>query len=472
MASYEITDFKNGMDLRKMYATAPAGSLRLLRNAVINSGAEVEKRAGFPLWGAVPSTSIGLLSKNGIPYVIVNGASGIVDGDMTTKTVGVISLPFPTGGVTIDYVADWDLFNDHFYIVLQGTNNVSYHYYNQLKVTDAMATSDFVRTYGSKMYGLDGRILRFSAINDPTKWTPPASGTTADGSGYIDLSAQDADSTTLVGMEVYYGQMAIFSALSTQFWTLDPDPQQNKFNQLLRNTGLVARHCVTQYGSGDVMYLSPFGLRSLRLQSLSQVAGSTDIGTPIDKVLRPLIWSMGVPWFRTARLLIEPRVGRLWLVLPDRIYVLSTYQEPTITAWSVFDVPFTISDSVIADPYVMLRGADNNIYWYGGATHDQYDTSQAEVILPCLPLDTPNMMKMFQGFDVACAGTWQFSAGLDPNNDTVEELVATLTNSTFLNGEMRMPGWGTHISLRLRTTDASAATLGRILIHYMEGEKG
>ena len=91
-------------------------------------------------------------------------------------------------------VADWDLFNGQFYIVMAGVDGRYYHYYNQALVTDAMATASSVRTFGSKMYGVDGRLLRFSAINDPTTWTPPA-GTTNDGSGYIDLSAQDADST-------------------------------------------------------------------------------------------------------------------------------------------------------------------------------------------------------------------------------------------------------------------------------------
>ena len=82
------------------------------------------------------------------------------------------------------------------------------------------------------MYGVDGRLLRFSAINDPTKWTPPT-GSTNDGSGYIDLSAQDANSTNLIGLEVYLGQMAIFSTLSTQIWKLDPDPSQNQFRAAL-----------------------------------------------------------------------------------------------------------------------------------------------------------------------------------------------------------------------------------------------
>ena len=137
----------------------------------------------------------------------------------------------------------------------------------RLLVTDAMATASSVRTFGSKMYGVDGRLLRFSAINDPTKWTPPT-GTTNDGSGYIDLSAQDADSTNLIGLEVYLGNMAIFSSLSTQIWKLDPDPSLNQFVQLLRSTGLLAANGLVQFGQ-DVLYVSSHGVRSLKVQNVS-----------------------------------------------------------------------------------------------------------------------------------------------------------------------------------------------------------
>ena len=181
-------------------------------------------------------------------------------------------------------VADWDLFNGQFYIVMAGVDGRYYHYYNQVLVTDAMATASSVRTFGSKMYGVDGRLLRFSAINDPTHWTPP-SGTTNDGSGYIDLSAQDADSTNLIGLEVYLGNMAIFSSLSTQIWKLDPDPSLNQFVQLLRSTGLLASQGLVQFGQ-DVLYVSSHGVRSLKVQNVSLTAGTTDIGTPIDEIFR------------------------------------------------------------------------------------------------------------------------------------------------------------------------------------------
>lgn len=482
MPAYEISDFKNGMDLRKLYATAPAGSLRVLRNAVITAGAEIEKRASLVPWQMAPAGSLGLLSRNGLTYVVVNGTAGItVPPDNTT--LGQIKIPF--GAHAFDYVADWDLFNGNFYLVMHDPAGAgSYvHYYNQALVTDVNAKSHYIRTYRSKMYGLDGRLLRFSAIGDPTNWTAPTTGP-GNGAGFIDLSAQDADSTNLIGMEAYYDQVAIFSLLSTQFWTLDPDPAQNRFNQVLRQTGLIASSALSQFGSGDVMYLSPYGLRSLRVQNISLTAGTTDLGSPIDKPLRQLIWDHQASdfiWFRTARALIVPRTGRMWLALPDRSYILSTYQEPAITAWSQFDWinqagnPFTMSDIVVSDPYVMVRDTTGQIYQYGGGGGGIYDNVLTEVITPALQIDTPSDMKMLQGFDVACRGTWSVYASYDPNQPNAEELVATVTDNTFRIGEMTMPGWATHVSLRFRSTDSTLdangtpPTLGKALVHFEKG---
>ena len=87
--------------------------------------------------------------------------------------------------------------------------------------------------------------------------------------------------------------------------------------------------------------------------------------------------------------LIQPRSGRVMVVLPDRIYVLSTFQEPAITAWSVFDAPFNFVDACVADPWVLIRGSDNNLYIYGSDVAAIYDATEAEVITPALNCREP-----------------------------------------------------------------------------------
>jgi hypothetical protein len=461
------------MDLRKAVDTSPAGTLRLLRNAMITPGAEIVKREAWVRWANVSAATKGLLEFNGALYVVIGGTTGSI----VAGTPGVITLP--TGGVAITEILDWDIFNTAFFICAQLANGVVNAYYNQVEVVDVNAQNlHFCRTYRSKMYGLElGRILRFSDVGNPMQWTAPSSGTSGNGAGFIDLSAEDADSTRLVALEAYYDRVAIFSEHSSQLWGLDPDPTKNEFKQLLRQAGCIARHTVCQYGPGDVIYLSPSGLRSLRARDIANTASVTDLGTPIDPVVQPLIAAnYGTGWFTNARTLLQPRSGRVWLVLPDRIYVLSTFQEPTVTAWSVFDPPAgtTINHSVTTANTCFVRCEDGYIYAYGNAdgTGPIYDTVMAEVVMPFLSIDTPGEFKTFGSIDVACTGSWAFSMCLEPTNATAEEVIGTYVNSTFNGGEMSIPGHSTHISLRARTTDASAATLGKVLIHYSKSETG
>ena len=211
--------------------------------------------------------------------------------------------------------------------------------------------------------------------------------------------------------------------------------------------------------------------RSASKQNISLTAGVTDVGTPIDEELRGLIISNGPAWFAQARCLIQPRSGRVFFVLPDRIYVLSTFQEPAITAWSKFDAPFSFVDACVADPWVVLRGSDNVLYLYGSDVLAAYDATEAEVITPALACDSPSRIKLFHGFDVGAEGTWTLSVGCDPNNQATEETVATFTGATYMEPSMTMPEQSTHISLRFRTTDASRARLGNVMIMYDEGSQ-
>jgi hypothetical protein len=475
MPAYAIEDFKEGMDLRKTYVTAPAGSLRTLRNCFITAGAEIEKRTAFIPW-ATPDKlagTMGCLSRNGEFFVVKNGPSGITDWTFSPNAPGYISLPFPSG-VTIDRVADWDLFNGLFYIVLHGTNGLYYHYYDQVQVTDAtpgfnpdLQNVSSIRVYGLKVYGVNGRWLRFSGSNKPKQWNPPDS-SVADGSGYLDLSAQDSDSTNLVGLEVYYNQLAIFSNLSTQLWTVVSDNSQNVFRQLLRGTGLIANNGLTQFGNGDILFLSSHGIRSLRVQNVSLTAGLTDVGSPLDEEFRRLTIANGQNWFANARCLIQPRSGRLLVCLPDRIYCLTTFQQPAVTAWSMFD-GLNFADVCIADPWVVLRSTDDNMYIYGNDVTSYYDSTEAEVITPALSCGSPSTNKLFHGFDVGAQGTWTLSVGCDPNNQATEETVATFTGATYVNPQMTMPESSTHISLRFRSTDASQARIGHVMLMYDEG---
>src|SRR4249920_711423 len=90
---YEIANFQSGMDLRKSSLTAPAGTLRLLQNAHITQGGEIEKRQAFQYWCNAPPNSMGLCTDNsGNVYThLVSGTPGAID-PPTATSVGVIHI--------------------------------------------------------------------------------------------------------------------------------------------------------------------------------------------------------------------------------------------------------------------------------------------------------------------------------------------------------------------------------------------
>jgi hypothetical protein len=111
---YEIANFQTGMDLRKSPLTAPAGTLRLLKNAHITPGGEIEKREAFVYWCNAPAGSIGLCTDNsGRVYThLASGTPGQID-PPTASAVGVIHIAAPVRSIkltaTIEPTSTWNV---------------------------------------------------------------------------------------------------------------------------------------------------------------------------------------------------------------------------------------------------------------------------------------------------------------------------------------------------------------------------
>ena len=476
---YEIANFQSGMDLRKSPLTAPAGTLRLLQNADITQGGEIEKRAAFIAWCQWPAGSIGLCSVNNLVYThLPDGNAGVITAPTSTN-IGVIHIAQPPGDRLINMYS-YDVFNGQIYAVFLGS--VSWwHYYNGVLVAQATDKGTFVRTYKEKVYGVMGRNLNFSAVGDPTTWQDPppdSSGNVAhNGSGFINIGANDADSENLVSMEVYYDKMAIFSDLSCQLWFLDPDPSLNQYYQTLRDAGTFAPCSVRQYVANDVYFLGTHGIRSLRARDLTTTAAVADVGSPIDPILQDLVagrTSGGVYW---TKAILSPRTGRIWMSMVDRIYILSNWASPNISAWSVYIPEFTIDNQhvVYSDPYVVLRATNGWVYRFGSPGPLVYDSCPVTITTPFLSFDKPATFKFYQGFDAICSNDpgsiWNVEACFDPTvNPSPFDQICTMDGPTIMDGRIPISGRGTHIQLQITHQASGPATFSKAFIHYAPAE--
>jgi hypothetical protein len=453
------------LDTRKTALTAPGGSLRILENAVVNQGGEVQKRFAF-----VPVTTL-----PGVMYVFGQGDAlhvfgfGLAQPPQGTCPVPIVAHSLQAVGEGITRIIDVEAFADKFYVTGIGTSGQSHIWYDGVPVTEADSSPSrggYSRTYQTKMYRADGDYLRFSGVNNPAANDP--ANASYPGAGFINVAENDPDGEAVQGLEVYYAQMAVFSRLMTQLWTLDPDDTLNKLGQVLR-IGTMAPHSIRQFGTGDVLFLSDSGVRSLKAININLAASVSDVGSAIDLLLIPVIRDNPTA-AANAQSTIQPIQGRYWLFLQDTIYVLSYFPAGNITAWSTFKPGFTVQEFAVVHNLVFCHGADQNLYLYGGPSQSQYDSCKVTVRTPHMDAIGPTARKRIQSVDVMCEGAWSVSLGMLPNNVNAFELCANVQDNTF--GIMSIPfaGYGTHFGLELINQAPGSALLAAVHLNLQEAD--
>jgi hypothetical protein len=440
-------------------------------NCHVTPGGEIEKRMAFvPFWEC-SAQSKGLVEVNRKLYTFGPNGPYKTEPPDGTWSVGVLGQQC----TSIYEIIDYDLFDNKVFTILWNTGpptNTVMRFYDGIDLPAAKGF--YCRTYKTKMYTVGGSILYFSAVGNPADWT----GT---GSGNIDLSLGDSDMTDSIALEAYYDKLAIFSRTAVQLWSIDPDPLKNTYTQTLRQAGTIAWRSVLQYGSGDVMYLSHSGIRSLRARNSSLAAAVSDIGSPLDPVMQDLFRYMGEDWTSGTIAILQPVTGRFWIIMPDRIYVLSAFPGPKITAWSEYDPGFVITAAAVHENRIVVRDDNNLVYAFGGISDEGpvYDDCPVELIFPFHAGEQqPATFKTFTALDATCTGIpWEVGIALNVENPDAEDYVGIFDGPTFLQGKQEIHGHSTHMSLRLRSNlpergTPGPQTLANLMVHYQVSESG
>lgn len=477
MAYLIVEDFKEGIDLRKSAVSSKQGSLRQLSNGFISAGGEVEKRKAFTSVGVCPTgTTFGLGFLN--DRIAVFG---------TTATPGTLppytdyyKLVPTTAGQTIDRIMTVRPFSLGLYVIARLANLTYAHFYVTTSSTNQIVgrTGTAAVTHKNKEYVVDGRNLWFSALGDPTSLV----GT---GSGGIDVTAQDGGAQALVGVEQYYSFLALLSRGAVQVWAMDPDPTKNALVQVLGNIGLVAPNGMAKYGNGDLMFLSDTGVRSLRARDASNAAVLNDIGSPIDSYVAAKRATLTTAIAEKISAIVDPLSGHFWLMWGGEILLFAYYPNSNITAWSTMTSPFTVDHSAVGNSRVILRSGEG-LYVYGsvppsgspfdpntplGSSAALYDNSVVTAELPFIDVGKPATVKIWQGLDVACDGTWSVYVNPDHLNPTAYEHLCDITGNSFGLGRIPIDLQSTHLALKFISVGTGNAKLARVVVHYDDGSE-
>lgn len=475
MAYFVVDDFAAGLDLRKSAITAIPGSLRELTNGFVNPGGEIEKRQYFSVVADLPPGTHGL-AFDGEYLVVFGTADPAAIGPSPPYTL--YRRLAPSNSVSITRVLRSQVFAGKFYVIARMSDGSVRHFYDGAQLDPAVVSGTNIRSHKSKLFAVDGRNLRVSALKSATDW----SGT---GSAIIDVTAEDDGNLELVGLEEYYGQLAVFGRTSVQLWLMDPDPAQSALQQVLANVGLLAPNAVTRYGSGDVLFLSNTGIRSLRARDISSAAAINDLGAPVDAAVAARRATLTPAEADAISAFMDPLSGHFWLVWGRDVFVLAAYPNSKITAWSMFTLPAEASAYVVANSRIALRVGDQ-IRIYGprpaasinpfmpnaplGDPANAYDSSPVTVELPFTDATQPATFKQWEGLDLSVEGEWSVFVNPDYTQPQRWTKIAEVGGPTWQHGRVPIDMESTHLAVRLVSVGAGRHRLSNLALHHSSGE--
>jgi len=323
---------------------------------------------------------------------------------------------------------------------------------------------DFAKTYRSKVYSLNGSLFEFCEINTPSRWNSNDD----IGAGFINMANQDAGSEDLTSIEVYQGNLAVFSQNVIQIWSIREDDANNTHLQTLRRTGTDSPKSVVSFGDVDVFYLHSTGVRSLRARDSSNSASVNDVGTLIDPLIIEDFLTLTTQQIEDAVADIELSEGRFWLVLGGKVYVFSYFPASKISAWTWYEPGFEISDLALIGKRIYARSEDT-VYLYGGDDNNTFDSSKATCWLPFATAEKPGHGKFITGVDIAAENIWDCTLLLDPNDLAQVSHVGELEDTTFNDQNSAGVGLSSHVSVKLECTQPGKATVSQAALYYNEG---
>ncbi len=318
----------------------------------------------------------------------------------------------------------------------------------------------------TKMYTTASSLLHFSGIEAPLE-----ANESAKEAGFINLASNAEGSERLTSIANYQQNLAVFSERTVQIWFVDVTAAGNQQLQVLNNTGAIAPRSVQEIGDSDVFYLSESGIRSLRARNTTNAAFATDVGNPIDTLVLEDINADRLT-VRESRAVLEPRDGRYILAVGNKCYVFSYFPASQVSAWSIYEPGFKVTEWAIMGRRLYCRSEDNKLYLLGGVDGTTYDNTQVVATVPYVSAGQPATKKTFTGLDMASEGVWRVEVGSDPNDIDALQTVAYVERTTYGKGNVSLTAQSTHLAFKLTSQNNGYAKVGSLTVHFEGGDAG
>lgn len=503
MPSITYDRFDVGLDVRKGASSSEPNRLRVLTNAYITTGKQIQKRPGLVHYEALEAGTIGLRSAGGVLNTFYE--SGTIT--HTNPLFVARKVAHPTASQPIRQVHYADMFAGYLYAVAEYNDASVWHHYldddGAWQAATAYPLNTFRRPTTPNGYRYEVTSLAGTGTSDATEptwpttvgatvtdnaganqlvWTcratnvvdsncpqtkpvikaankvwaadgevvrfcaagDPRDWTTASDAGFIPTGRNQDGSTDALALGQFQRTLVVFFIDGAQAWTVDEDPANNAIFQRIYGVGTQYPKSPASFAS-DVFFLADTGFRSITVNSQTDNFQDVDVGSPIDALAVPSL--SGVDPIA----LYVPGFGQYWCFIGQTAWVYSFSRSSKLAAWSKYTFPITIDAAAALNNQLYVRSGDDVYVFDEDAEEDDGEPISVTVELPYVDAKQPGVLKQFWGADVVGAGTPSMAWRYEPND------TSKITEAYEYIGDTR--------SGVLHPVDVAATNIAPVLTH-------
>lgn len=444
MPAITYREFGGGLDRRLPISVQDANRLWALKNAYITAGKKISKRPGLRLISAMMTGSVGLAALNGKLTVFTLVGSGFAQPLVVDKVELTAYAPLGAPGTQLADVLYCDNFQGfpyvvgYYYTYCNGpAGSPAWQYAIRHSYVDGSPSTLItdvncphgrsVTKAASRVFAIGDDVVRYCAAGSARDWT------TASDAGFLPVSLQQDTKGDPTGVGTFEDTLVVFFADGSQVWDVAVDPAATQIRR--RMYGVGSQHPLSLAAFyRDLVFASPFGVRSMSVQELVNRIDETDVGVPIDTLSTPAQQAHEASSQQPVRGAWIPQFGQYWLIYDaggrSRVFAYSFSRSSKLACWSEYTFPVLITGIATVAGKVYVRTADA-LYEVAADQHTDDGTPvPVDVQMAYQDAKSPGVEKMFYGADYVFSGTAAITYLYDPRDPGKETVTQYVTGDS------------------------------------------
>lgn len=280
----------------------------------------------------------------------------------------------------------------------------------------------------SRVFAIGGEVVRYCAAGSPRDWT------TSSDAGFLPVALQQDTKSDCTAVGTFQDALVVFFDENAQIWTVTVDPQFNSISKRNAGAGCKAPLSLGSFAN-DLLFLSPYGFRSMTVQAINSRIDDADVGVPIDTLVQPdidfteaLIGGNQIfgGWIH--------QLGQYWAIFDmgtySKVWAYTYSKSSKLACWSEYIWPIKIEAMTTLAGKVYLRSEDVLYDVVPESTTDDGTLINVEIQMAFQDAKSPGVAKQVYGADLVVVGSPDLSYKYDPRDLGKESIPQRINGDT------------------------------------------